>query len=1058
MYVGADTPEVDRFSASASFDESLAAAVAAAVPSPEPDHRFLREDCGGVPVWEVRMLIDPPPTSQPLSPMQEESMLQMAQRAREDGHHWRAHTLAEQAYAGRGSLSVLLYLLKIRVDDLDEATFGAAAYHTMLRLLPLRDDERTKVLGLFKRAHKKMYTRRRHENAAVLIQYRAAQLRRARDKPLKTGASGGRLYEERLMRDVPSWTQTSAWERQHAPAAEPRSSLSTLKQKPGALEVPTLFLGSPGVTPPDFGSAASRTPAPAPAPAAKPRRTFAPETRKEVRKSNQLKIATARGEDSSDEERGPSSRPSRVAPTGGAPMPTAAPADDDSHRRAVRASFVARASARSSSGGGAIYPAASGFEGGSHVDYVYEDGRRRATVPLGAVLSGAPRERRAAPRAEPAPSKIPPRIAATFRAYDTHATGYLDARELTRALRDCGVELEHDSAVAQRIVHAYDDHPNGRLDLPEFARLVSDVEGGRIRTAAVHAATKPIRRPLVSPLIGAREARREYAAHLPMLSSYYRGRPQDTLEYEPRTSLEEWLDGLPGLMPQRPPPLLGVRPLERGEAIARFLRMECTLWEAQRAYVDSHRLYVRQWIALQLQALYRGVKARMDVVKRRDMAEWEGRMRSAVGWWRSRVATRCFYGWKALALKTLKAWGLAEKMVVRMLSKDKSLAFNTWAGNLKARKKASATLKTAIKLWQGGTVRAFRCWKAASAARHEKRRRKIWMTAAIAKPELRAAMNRWQASTRDARAALSSVRKVVGSWRNRQLGVYFRQWRGETRGRARASSRARTGLGAAADTRYSAQQQQQQLYWQSKRELMTRPCVKKGRYTGKWRVVQLQFAGSGLSYATYEPTRGGYAGGLTQTRVRTLQLGWIRSAHSEGVGRIRFSVGGGVGPAQRACWKWTLQLTDLGRQHWRSRKLTFGCQTADAMSCWVDELNRAVAAHAASATAAPMVAGALGVSPSAWAPVPTSRTPAPMTPPPMPARRPPSQGPNQMPNQMPSQGPPARGPPPRPAPRRLHPPGQAAPPARSTPGLRTPGGPPSHPLRTVPEEGWTQRM
>ena len=98
-----------------------------------------------------------------------------------------------------------------------------------------------------------------------------------------------------------------------------------------------------------------------------------------------------------------------------------------------------------------------------------------------------------------------------------------------------------------------------------------------------------------------------------MLSAYYRGRASDTLEYEPRSGLEEWLDALPGLEPQRQPPLLGVRPLERGEAIARVLRMECTLWEAQQAYLDSHRLYLRQWIALQLQGLYRGRKAREEV-------------------------------------------------------------------------------------------------------------------------------------------------------------------------------------------------------------------------------------------------------------------------------------------------------------------------------------------------------------------------------------------------------------------------------------------------------------
>lgn len=52
---------------------------------------------------------------------------------------------------------------------------------------------------------------------------------------------------------------------------------------------------------------------------------------------------------------------------------------------------------------------------------------------------------------------------------------------------------------------------------------------------------------------------------------------------------------------------------------------------------------------------------------------------------------------------------------------------------------------------------------------------------------------------------------------------------------------------------------------------------------------------------------------------------------------------------QRACWKWVVQLTPIGRQTLGPRNLTFGCQTAEAMSCWVDELRRALAAHAAAA-------------------------------------------------------------------------------------------------------------
>ena len=144
--------DVGALSGSSTHEESLAAAVATAVRASAPDERYLREDCGGVPFWEVQMLVDPPASAQPLTATQEESLLQMAARAREEGQHWRAHTLVEQAYAGRRSLSTLLYLLQIRVDDLGEAAFGAAAFHTILRQLPLKDDERSKVLRLFRAA------------------------------------------------------------------------------------------------------------------------------------------------------------------------------------------------------------------------------------------------------------------------------------------------------------------------------------------------------------------------------------------------------------------------------------------------------------------------------------------------------------------------------------------------------------------------------------------------------------------------------------------------------------------------------------------------------------------------------------------------------------------------------------------------------------------------------------------------------------------------------------------------------------------------------------------
>ena len=59
------------------------------------------------------MLVAPASSPKPLTPTQEESLLQLAARARADGQFWRAHTLAEQAYAGRRQLSALRWKLAV---------------------------------------------------------------------------------------------------------------------------------------------------------------------------------------------------------------------------------------------------------------------------------------------------------------------------------------------------------------------------------------------------------------------------------------------------------------------------------------------------------------------------------------------------------------------------------------------------------------------------------------------------------------------------------------------------------------------------------------------------------------------------------------------------------------------------------------------------------------------------------------------------------------------------------------------------------------------------------
>ena len=95
------------------LEPSLAAAVASAVPSPNADITYLQQDCGGIPSWEVELLVRPSESPRPLTPTEENRLLSMAASAREHGDAWRAHTLVEQAYVGSRSLTTLLYLLSL---------------------------------------------------------------------------------------------------------------------------------------------------------------------------------------------------------------------------------------------------------------------------------------------------------------------------------------------------------------------------------------------------------------------------------------------------------------------------------------------------------------------------------------------------------------------------------------------------------------------------------------------------------------------------------------------------------------------------------------------------------------------------------------------------------------------------------------------------------------------------------------------------------------------------------------------------------------------------------
>ena len=87
-------------------------------------------------------------------------------------------------------------------------------------------------------------------------------------------------------------------------------------------------------------------------------------------------------------------------------------------------------------------------------------------------------------RANAAPSydyeKLPPRVRTAFKKFDTNRSGFLDYRELRKALRTYGLDATRIGAA--RVLASYDKAPNGKMDISEFARLVADLDSGQIQS------------------------------------------------------------------------------------------------------------------------------------------------------------------------------------------------------------------------------------------------------------------------------------------------------------------------------------------------------------------------------------------------------------------------------------------------------------------------------------------------------------------------------------------------------------------------------------------------
>jgi len=89
------------------------------------------------------------------------------------------------------------------------------------------------------------------------------------------------------------------------------------------------------------------------------------------------------------------------------------------------------------------------------------------------------------PGASSSKSSSSSKISAVFELYDRNRSGYLDYRELRKAVSHYGLDVS--TRGAQQILAAYDDHPDGKLEKAEFAELVRDIESGATRAGSTRA-------------------------------------------------------------------------------------------------------------------------------------------------------------------------------------------------------------------------------------------------------------------------------------------------------------------------------------------------------------------------------------------------------------------------------------------------------------------------------------------------------------------------------------------------------------------------------------------
>lgn len=396
--------------------------------------------------------------------------------------------------------------------------------------------------------------------------------------------------------------------------------------------------------------------------------------------------------------------------------------------------------------------------------------------------------------------------------------------------------------------------------------------------------------------------------------------PRKSIRDEASASqLEQWLQNLPMFKPRQMKRLLGVRPLQPAEAVARFLRCEMTLWEAKRAYYDSHMLYLRQWLALKLQSLYKQRLARRELDFRR-------RGRQVLAHWAFDLQKRVFDAWAGELRQLHRTRETGQMFFKRLINARVARAFSTWRERRETAAAQLVQMRLIRQQWCHGKMgMAFRRW----VEQHEEIcHAKVTLFRAAKSimmiPQRRAMNKLIERCGRRSKMQLSMHEKLgksLGYWRNQGLARCFRYW----------EARARKYW------RDKAMRQERSAH---AKELMAIPLETVGHSSGLWRMVELspkrllQRPAPALCCEKHP----GRLAALKQRRLGVqpfeCPMDWIAEVVPVKRQRCTFN-------RKHFRYVWRVRFSTLGRARLSTPAMTFSSAEEEAAKCWVEKLVRA---------------------------------------------------------------------------------------------------------------------